>query len=330
MFLGYIHYFRAIAIFFIVAGHTIDAFAWPAGSDIERVLRILISNGSTLFVFIAGYLFQHLTTKYSTKKYYLSKLKNVIVPYLLISIPAIVIFVAIMVRETAWQGFYDNPEWLQVILFYVTGIHLAPLWFVPMITLFYLVAPLLVKGDKSGKLYWLIPLAIVTSCFVARGLPHQSFIHFFSVYILGMYASRYKEALNPILGQTKTILLFGALVCLFAFVEFSTTDATMTYWNYLQKTSMCFFFIGLLFKVNDKLTSKFVSNIADTSFGVFFIHSYVLTGMKMGYDKLSGGKVSGDILSYSVMAIFVLLLCVFIINAIQKVFGKKSRYLVGS
>lgn len=55
MFLGYIHYFRALAIFFIVAGHSMDAFTWHS-KDIERIIRIIFSNGSVLFVFIAGYL----------------------------------------------------------------------------------------------------------------------------------------------------------------------------------------------------------------------------------------------------------------------------------
>lgn len=33
MFLGYIHSFRALAILFIVAGHSIDVFHWPNNSS---------------------------------------------------------------------------------------------------------------------------------------------------------------------------------------------------------------------------------------------------------------------------------------------------------
>jgi len=64
MFLGYIHSFRALAIFFIVAGHSIDIFMWSIDSELERFLKIFFSNGTALFVFIAGYLFQHLSVKY--------------------------------------------------------------------------------------------------------------------------------------------------------------------------------------------------------------------------------------------------------------------------
>ena len=51
MFLGYIHSFRALAIFFIVAGHSIDFFLWPENKQgLEKILRIFMSNGSVLFV----------------------------------------------------------------------------------------------------------------------------------------------------------------------------------------------------------------------------------------------------------------------------------------
>ena len=185
MFLGYIHYFRALAITFIVAGHAIDAMVW-SNVELGRLMRILLSNGSVLFVFIAGYLFQHLSDKLSGRKYFSSKFKNVILPYLLISIPAILISVTVFDQERVWPGFYDKPILQQVVMFYLTGAHLAPLWFIPMITLFYLVSPLLLQADKGRLIYMLLPVFMIVSCFVGRGLPHESFVHFFSVYLMGL------------------------------------------------------------------------------------------------------------------------------------------------
>lgn len=235
MFLGYIHSFRALAILFIVGGHCIDFFNWSDNSETtERLLRIFISNGSVLFVFIAGYLFQHLAIKFQFKKYYVSKLRNVILPYFLVSIPAIIIFVFFMQRETVWQGFYDNPPLLQGVYFYLTGMHLAPLWFVPMISLFYIISPILVIADKKQYFYWVLPITILISCLVSRGLPHQSFIHFFSVYLFGMYFSHYKTQLNATISKTGILLLFGGLALTFACFEYVYMKGTMTYINYLQ------------------------------------------------------------------------------------------------
>ncbi len=331
MFLGYIHSFRALAILFIVGGHCIDFFNWPETSQaIERLLRIFISNGSVLFVFIAGYLFQHLAVKFQYKKYYSGKLKNVILPYFLVSIPAILIFVFLIERETVWQGFYDNPQWLQVIYFYMTGMHLAPLWFVPMISLFYVVAPLLIMADKKQYFYYILPLTIAISCFIPRGLPHVSFIHFFSVYLLGMYFSHYKERLNGLISRNATLLLLAILVFGFASYEYFYMQGTMTYINYLQKITMSVFFLAFLIRLGDTINSKLIRVIADASFGVFFIHSYVLTASKLTFEQLFGAKVTGSLVLYPLVMIAILLLCVALVVLLQKVLGKKSRYLVGS
>ncbi|WP_286270977.1 acyltransferase family protein [Thalassotalea hakodatensis] len=329
MFLGYIHYFRALAILFIITGHTIDVFVWN-DIDTERLLRIFLSNGSVLFVFIAGYLFQHLSSKFDSKKYFKSKLKNVIAPYFIISIPAIVIFVTILKRGSVWYGFYDNSILEQIGLFYLTGAHLAPLWFIPMIAIFYVIAPLLIKADKNKLIYLGLPIFIVLSCFIGRGFPPQSFIHFFSAYLLGMYCSQFKDVINPIISRNILIVFSFSLIIFFSICEFLFLEGTMTYINYLQKLSMSIFFLGLFIKFNSYLNSKFVSVIADTSFGVFFIHSYLLTSGKLLYLKVNGEPATGNLVLYFIVAITTLLTCSYIITLVKKVSGKYSKLLVGS
>jgi hypothetical protein len=198
LFLPYIHTFRALAILFIVTGHAVDAFIWPDGGDLERLLRIVFCNGSALFVFIAGYLFQHLSPRFEARNYYISKIKNVLIPYLLISIPAIVLFTTVMQRNTVW------------VLFYLTGYHLAPLWFVPMITIFYVIAPALIKLDRNHYLYYMLPFFVVISLLISRGSPSQSFLHFLSVYVLGMACSRFKDVIGN--AMVKYVFLIPVLV----------------------------------------------------------------------------------------------------------------------
>ncbi len=75
MFLNYVNNFRGIAIIYIVAGHCISAFNWQNSPQLARLIKILMSNGTVFFVFIAGYLFQYLLSSYEPKKYFISKLK---------------------------------------------------------------------------------------------------------------------------------------------------------------------------------------------------------------------------------------------------------------
>ncbi len=331
MYLGYIHYFRALAIFFIIAGHSIDIFTWENSENIEKTLRIYISNGSVLFVFVAGYLFQHLSNKYDIKKYYVSKIKNVLIPYFLISIPAIFVFVIVMERETVWLGFYDNPAWLQVVLFYLTGKHLAPLWFIPMIAIFYLIAPLLIRADKGNALYYSIPFFVVLSCIVDRGgFPTINFIHFFSVYLLGMACSKYKTKLNSIFDKAYFLYITATIVIVLGLIELFLINDSITYINYLQKITMSLFFLGLLVRYDSNLKSRLVSTIANVSFGIFFIHSYVITGSKLSYKAAFGELPQGNLLIYSLAIIATLLVCAAIIVVVKKIAGRNSRYLVGS
>jgi len=78
--LHYINIFRATAIFFIVTVHALHVFSWPDGILTKQFLDVLLNNGSIFFMFISGYLFQHLSVNFKTPKYYLSKLKNVVLP----------------------------------------------------------------------------------------------------------------------------------------------------------------------------------------------------------------------------------------------------------
>jgi hypothetical protein len=329
LFLPYIHTFRALAILFIVTGHAVDAFIWPDGGDLERLLRIVFCNGSALFVFIAGYLFQHLSPRFEARNYYISKIKNVLIPYLLISIPAIVLFTTVMQRNTVWDGFYQNPVWKQVVLFYLTGYHLAPLWFVPMITIFYVIAPALIKLDRNHYLYYMLPFFAVISLLISRGSPSQSFLHFLSVYVLGMACSRFKDLIGN--AMVKYVFLIPVLVLYvaMALVEYRLDTGTMTYWNYLQKVFASFFFLGLLHRLNDRLTSKTASTVAETSFGIFFLHAYFLTAGKLTYAHFFEQLPVGSVIKLLLLSLVTFAICVPVILCIKRVLGHHSRYVIG-
>lgn len=330
MFLDYINCMRAIAIFLIVAGHSVDAFDWPATSSLEQLLRSIFCNGTVVFVFIAGYLFQHLSKRYDTKKYWTSKVRNVILPYLICSIPALLVFLFVREREYVWEGFYDSPKWKQLVMFYVTGLHLAPFWFVPMIVLYYLMAPVLIRGDRSQKIYWLIVPAICVSSWVIRGRVPESSVHFFSVYLLGMYFSRHRETVNAILQRRLTLIAVLMAYVGFVIAEVSLSSTTMPTVNYFQKLLLCCLLLGLLVRHESKLKSKMIDNIAACSFGVFFIHAYLITACKLAYQHWYDQRLPGSVGLFLIFSVLILLVSNTAINVLRSRMGKNSRLLVGS
>ena len=178
--LHYINSFRAAAIFFIVAVHTLHVFSWPDGSLSKQFLDVLLNNGSMFFIFISGYLFQHLSVNFKASKYYLSKLKNVVLPYLIISTPAIIYFIFFAQKSFLNASFYGQPIWQQFVQFYAFGYHSSPMWFIPVIITYYLSAPLLVKADRTHYFYHTLPMFMVIAYFVERGIYQNNVVHFFS------------------------------------------------------------------------------------------------------------------------------------------------------
>ena len=324
-FLSYIHNFRGIAIFYIVAGHCISAFDWQYAPFLGRIIRMLLGNGTVFFVFIAGYLFQYLSHKYKPKKYLFTKLTTVLLPYLLVSIPAIVYFVFFQQRETVWPGFYDNPHWLQVIYFYLTGLHLAPFWFIPMICLFYIISPVLYALDKHKVSYLLLPFLILLSCNYPRGDVLQSFVHFLSVYFFGMYLSHYRESINGFLIKATTIFLLTAIYLSLLYFEYIFEN--IVYLNFIRKLILCCIFIGLLLVFDIKY--KPLELLAEWSFGIFFIHSYIITLFKLTEQKFLGHILIGNIPLFIFFVALIFSICLLIVGLLKKIFGNKTKYIIG-
>jgi len=327
MFLNYIHTFRGIAILLIVAGHSMSAFDWTNKQVMARFLQILLQNGSVFFVFISGFLFQHLSYKYNFKAYMKRKLKNIILPYLICSIPAIIFFTFIVHRPNIDQSFYANSIPLQIILFYLTGSHLAPYWFIPMIAIFYIISPLLIVFDKNRILYYLLPIFIIVSLIVQRGTVIQSFVHFFPVYVFGMLFSKYKEILIPLTGKYLKLLLGLFVLLLILECNFYTQRMLI---NFLGKIVGCFFILPIVYQYDALLKEKF-SYLASVSFGIFFVHNYVISSFKL----LSPGKIGGNfvllpsVLNFLLFFVAMIIVCILLIILAKKTFGKHSRSIIG-
>jgi peptidoglycan/LPS O-acetylase OafA/YrhL len=329
MFLTYIHNLRGVAILYIVAGHSISAFDWEGSPLLERLAKTLVGNGTVFFVFISGYLFQFLSKNYRPKAYLITKLKTVLLPYFLVSIPAILYFLCFKEHESVYEGFYENSYWFQVVYFYLTGIHLAPFWFIPMIALFYLISPVLIIFDRSAWAYTLLPFFILLSCIVSRGDVLQSFVHFFSVYVLGMLLSHYREPVNSaFINPIIMIALLAVYVFLLIMEIYFVEEGKGFHVNLLRKLVLCCVFIGLFVKFH--LYSKVLSILADLSFGIFFVHSYLITALKMLQVALVGDYLEANLLNFILFISFILLLSVAVVASIKTVFPTKSRYLIGS
>ena len=328
-FLGYIHSFRGLAILYIVAGHCVTLLSWPGAQLTERLLGCVLSGGSVFFVFIAGYLFQHLSHKFEYINYLGSKLKNVVCPYVILSVPAVFLWTAIAQRPDMWPGFYEHPPIIRAVVFYLTGRHITAYWFIPMICLFYLIAPLLLYLDRRRWVYLFLPAFVAVSLLISRGWhPLHNMAHFFSAYLLGMFFSRYrKETLNFAAG-TWPVLLGLATTCV-ALDYYRVWPAIN--WNFLQKLLLCAFYLWLLART-DHIVGKWLAPFATASFGIYFLHPYVMATMRKGFAFLGYGDSlpSNSLLLLLLLFCLVSGTCLVLVYLGRRLFGSHSRLFIGS
>lgn len=344
-FLPYIHSLRGLAILFIVGIHCRTSFPWK-DKGVELLFESFLDNGTIIFVFISGFLFEHLFThNFNFKKYLHKKLKFVIIPYLLVSIVPII--------DKLY--FEDSLRWLPPVLnnqpdlikgFYmlVTGKHFGPYWFIPMIVIFYLISPLLVVLNDARFYKYIFPLVFIAGLFTYKfgyySNTWDSFLYFLPIYLFGMFSSYYKD---DIIAHSKWLLYACATTYLIVttleltgyleihkLIGFEPTTQPDYLFNFTKfKVSLlCIALLLIFFKLrNRKMTLLKV--LGDYSFGIYFIHLYFIVLTQM----VVNAKIDSFQMTASVFLVYTFIItaaCVVSIYFLKKVLGNKSRYLIGS
>lgn len=334
----HVHIFRALAIILIVGAHSIPSFAWEERPLIGALIDTVCNQASIFFFFIAGYLFQYLSARFEYRSYLKQKFKTVLLPYLLVSIPAIIISVWFIPQEGMWWWFYNLPVWQQVGLFYLTGKHLEPLWFVPTITLFYLAAPLLLAMDRRPALYWGVPLLLILSVDLGRGGPWgpiNKAIYLLPAYLAGMAFSHFRQEAERLSRKSLWLLLAGSVVVFALLIVEPPQSGDL---QILLKLILCPVMLLATRWLVDKVGGS-LDYVAHVSFGIFFVHAYFISAFRLLW-TLAGGKLwhgaettalfPADVVLFLAHTLIVLLASVAIIWVVQQVFPRHSRQLIGA
>jgi hypothetical protein len=324
--LQYIHNFRGLAIMFIVATHCVSIFDWSQTPVLHDVLARVVANGSIFFLFIAGYLFDHLSASYRYQSYWATKMKFVVFPYLIVSIPAIIFFTFLAHREGLATGFYSQPKWKQIFDFLITGKHLAPFWFIPTIVIFYVVSPVLRRFFSLKIAYLTLPVLFFVGVQVPRGNALESFVHFLPIWVLGMACSRFRDQINIWFGRLLWPMIFVFLGLSAAGIHWA--PGTHSWYSDLQKAVLTLIILECLRRIGHR-GDRWFGLAGSLSFGIFFIHSYVITAAKIFIQWVSTEKLIGSLPLLLLAAFIAVVVTTLLVVLVKKVTGKRSRYLIG-
>jgi hypothetical protein len=269
----------------------------------------------------------------------------VIIPYSITSIYGIhqCIFKLNKPATPVWfsEAFSDWSIPQKILALYLSGSHLFPFWFIPMISIFYLIAPFLVWIDQVPNRYWLLLLLLPLSLIVPRPADFdivQSFIHFLPVYVLGMFSSRYRT--NILDWHEKNFLYSAAIILLLLIGEFYQrlwlSDFSGHFAiNTLNKEVQCLLLLYFLWRIDSLLSSRthlLLGFLANFSFGIYFLHGYVMNSISVRLElvPLIGSWLrSGNLITFTIFVVITLTISSFIIFLIKKAFKDKSRYICG-
>jgi len=348
-FLGYVHGFRSLAIVAVVATHVASGpLGWtPRGPFVTRLVQALILNGTVPFVLVAGFLFQYLSARFRYPRYLLTKFTNVILPYLIVSLPTLAL--QFIRRNGVFAAVpHEHPiDALPPLIGAVmTGRHMAtPLWFIPVIAVFYLAAPLFIAIDRRPRLYWIILPLLALAMLIHRPLEHklvwQSAVYCLPVYMAGCWASHHREPLLQWLSRHRTLVggVFITLIAVELFVlkrsgavfsarPFSIERGVLDI-DLPAKVLASLFALELLYRRQERLP-VWMFHVAGASFGMFFVHEYIIDALTAMGRRTHLDLEGHGMLLFLPLTAFVAATSYLITELTKRIFGHRSRMIIGS
>ena len=319
------------------------------GSGAEAFAANLITGGTTFFVFISGYMFQHVfCARFSYGRFMLGKCRTVLIPYVVISIPFILWFlhsappqgVANYATFAGWTPASDAGVQLAAALkLFLTGKFNIAAWYIPFVMILFAMSPFHKWFAGQNRM---AQIAIVAAWFVLALLMHrppgnlnpvQSVVYFSPVYLIGILCAQNKETLLRWMeGKEWQALLAVAVVNAVqvglgrqgnyhsSLLSYDGIDLML-----LQKTLLTIA-LFCLFERRVHISPPLVSLVSASSFALFFLHpAFLVVLPQLGYVPLLGGGW-GDLVLVTAL---VCVVCLALALGMKQLCGPRSRYLLG-
>lgn len=330
-------YFRGIAILLVVSGHSmIGYFKYE-----HTVINNLLSGSATYFVFVSGFLFQWLMNdNYSYRSFLLRKYRNLIKPYLVCSVPALV-YMFFWNRMPAVLG--DVGRYDGTLLAFLTGRHMIAYWYIPFITIIFVLTPLhrWLAAQRRAVQLVLLALTFILSLLLHRSVgmanPVHNVVYFLPVFWFGIFAALNKQAF---VSQARYWWVF-VLIGVASLYYHSRVD--LIYGSYekpallyvgidfmlLQKVAFIVMALMLLDRL-ERFELPHLAWLADISFPIYFLHGYfIFVFYQVGFVDFLVSTTGSSILASLINLALVVILTIGLAATLKKLLGSRSRELIG-
>lgn len=344
--IGSIHTLRGITIAVIVFRHCLSFFDARSmvSSPFAQVVDELFFNWTIFFVLISGYLFQHLSYKYETRSYWKSKIKNIICPYIAVSLATFPLLHLETVQSLPLFATGEESLLTWALRMLATGQHSEPMWYIPMISVIFLMGPVLYKVSQKDLTVPAI-LGLLWAVITYKPEPWNTFLnvlHYLPVYIVGMFMCQKHDAImRQLRGNIAAIAVFFLVLMGVSFHEKYELHAINQSGGYLMSVENIVLFALVFYALEQwrlpAWVGKTTSYLANISLAVYLIHMVLVHKLLALLLTLSWwpavtNSPSGLVSTFAnaVFTAVILLLCAGVTELVRLAAGRKSRLLVGA
>jgi hypothetical protein len=358
--------FRAIAIIMIVAGHTFS-FGFMGDNLLSATIKSFLSGNTTLFVFISGYMFHHVFyNKFEYKKFMVSKVKNIGIPYFILSTICLIYvycqsagFYAPIDSLANMKDYYPNGLAGKIFLptdssivttlkYYFVGAPITAYWYIPFALILFTLSPFhfkFIKASTRTQLVYTL-LFVIISLITYRPEyrnPIINVLYFTPVYLIGIISSIHRDKVLSFVKPNLIKIMF--VYVLFIVSENALGFSGLTGKVFFEMVGIDLIFIDKLLLIaliwggleKYEFNNKIINTISKVSFAIFFIHGWVLfsltelASMFFSEKRLNFLASNNELSLYFLSVSFTVFLSVVIALLIKRLFqsSKNTRYLIG-
>jgi peptidoglycan/LPS O-acetylase OafA/YrhL len=330
-FLVDMHYFRAFAIVNVMLAHVLRTpygLRVPCDSAVYLMRDTFFHDSTIYFIFISGFLFHYLSFRFEIKRYYKSKITNVISPYIINSIVMMILLYFI----------YNRPIYLKIFIKHLLiGDTQVQYWYIPFISVIFVVSPFLLRIKEKTFTKITLALALLPLLGTRTGtyITVGQYVYFFPIYCFGMMCSMNYPAFLSICK--KYFIPFSVVAVLATIALFTSVGSgdqlfgiRLETIHYIHK--MCLLFVAVTILQGLKnYDIKILNLLANYSFSVYFLHYFVfLVFSKIIVNGVPAAKTVNWPLAVWPLAAIVIATSLGISMALKKMTGKYSRMLIGA
>lgn len=344
--------FRAVSILFIIAAHcwtlpiiffnVYSTGKFNVADNLKPTLHIaeVLFHSSTLFfAIISGLLFTLVLKDRGWKAFYISKLRYVVIPYMIMTFAYTYWEFQFKVDLTNHQNAFFLMERSAINV--LTGGGFFHLWYIPILIVLFILTPVFSQLVCSGKGRVLAVCLILAPLLISRIWPEPSWktvFYFSGAYLGGIWAGMYYEDFCTYVKK-HTLLLVGVIIVTsvvnYAFYHFNIkllgeVNVQETVF-YIQKLAMAMVILVWL-KYSHFTQPTWIRLLAHYAFTIYLVHAFFIQQIIKWLHKyeLASLETWPIVLFGSGFLIVSPLLSVVFTLIVKKVTGKYSRTLIGS